>query len=245
MKGKKFMDNKMKTLIRTAFDAPPPQKKEEFLRRSAYSPAKKSAWYDMIPAQIGYIHKSAWVCAVMVFAVVLYSISDQNENTVFMIAAFTPFLALSVLVESNRSRRYNMSELEAVTRYSLRSIVFCKMLILGIFDLMFLLFVIAITGVRPGNDMLSSGTYILLPYLLTMWLGLMIERTRIGQETPYAGTGISMLISLILLLMVNSDHRLLHPAYEHGWGILIVVSVIGIVIGIRDKAKCLEDAVWS
>lgn len=239
------MDNKMKTLIRTAFDAPPPQKKEVFLRQFAYTPLKKNAWYDMIPAQIGYIHKSAWVCAAMVFAVVLYSLSGQNENNVFMIAALTPFLALSVLVESNRSRRYNMSELEAVTRYSLRSIVFCKMLILGIFDLMFLLFVIGITGVQSGNDMLSSGTYILLPYLLTMWLGLMIEQTRIGRETPYAATGISILISLILLIMVNSDHRLLHPEYRLRWEILIVFSVIGIAIGIRDKANCLEDAVWS
>ena len=119
------------------------------------------------------------------------------------------------------------------------------MLILGIFDLMLLLFVIAITGVRPGNDMLSTGTYILLPYLLTMWLGLMIERTRIGRGTPYAGTGISMLITLILLFMINSNHRLLHPEYRLRWEILIVVSVIGITIRIRDKAKCLEDAVWS
>ena len=239
------MDNKMKTLIRTAFAAPSPQKKEEFLRRFAYSPERKNAWYDMIPVQIGYIHKSAWICAALVFAVILYSLSGQNENTVFMVAAFTPFLALSVLVESNRSGRYNMSELEAVTRYSLRSIVFCKMLILGIFDLIFLLFVIAITGVRSGKDMLSSGTYILLPYLLTMWLGLMIEQTRIGRETPYVATGISMLISLILLIMVNSDHRLLHPAYVPGWEILIVVSVIGIAIRIRDKAKCLEEPIWN
>ena len=245
MKGKTFMDNKMKTLIRTAFDAPPPQKKEVFLRRFAYNLARKNAWYDMIPAQIGYIHKSAWVCAAMVFAAALYFTARHNGNNVFMIASLTPFLALSVLVESNRSRRYNMSELEAVTRYSLRSIVFCKMLILGIFDLIFLLFVIAITGVRSGNDILPSGIYILLPYLLTMWLGLMIERTRIGRETPYAGTGISILISLILLIMVNSDHRLLRPAYVPGWEILIVVSVMGIAVRIRDKAKCLEDAVWS
>ena len=239
------MNDRMNEMIKMAFEAPPPVRKEAFLRQLSYSPERRATWYDMIPAQIGYIHKSAWVCAAMVFSVVLYSLSGQNENTVFMIAAFTPFLALSVLVESNRSRRCNMSELEAVTRYSLRSIVFCKMLILGIFDLMFLLFVIAITGVQSGNDMLSSGTYILLPYLLTMWLGLMIEQTRIGRETPYVATGISMLISLILLIMVNSDHRLLHPDYVPGWEILIVFSVMGIAIRIRDKAKCLEDAVWS
>lgn len=238
------MNDRMNEMIKMAFEAPPPVRKEAFLRQLSYSPERKATWYDMIPAQIGYIHKSAWACVAMVFAAALF-FTARYTNNVFMIASLTPFLALSVLVESNRSRRYNMSELEAVTRYSLRSIVFCKMLILGIFDLMLLLFVIAITGVRPGNDMLSTGTYILLPYLLTMWLGLMIERTRIGRETPYAATGISILISLILLIMVNSDYRLLYSAYVPGWEILIVVSVIGIAIRIRDKAKYLEDAVWS
>lgn len=239
------MNDRMNEIIKMAFEVPPPDRKEAFLRQLSYSPERKAKWYDMIPAQIGYIHKSAWACAAMVFAAALYFTARQHENNVFMIAALTPFLALSVLVESNRSRRYNMSELEAATRYSLRSAVFCKMLILGIFDLVFLLLVIAATGMRLGNGMLMTGTYILLPYLLTMWLGLMIERTRIGRGTPYAGAGISILVSLILLIMINSDHRWLHPDYGVWWEILIIISMAGIAVGIRDKAKSAEDAVWS
>ena len=96
------MNDRMNEIIKMAFKAPPPDRKEAFLRQLSYSLERKATWYDMIPSQIGYIHKGAWACAAMVFAAALCFTARHNENNVFMIAALTPFLALSVLVESWR-----------------------------------------------------------------------------------------------------------------------------------------------
>ncbi len=57
-----------------------------------------------------------------------------SENTVWIVSAFTPFLALLLIAESTKSAIYGMNELEMSARFSLKSVVLARLIILGVFN---------------------------------------------------------------------------------------------------------------
>ena len=88
----------------------------------------------MLLIQAKYIRKTAWLTALLLlFAAAM--VAKGNPESVFQIAALTPLLAFVTEIETRRSYAYGMAELEMTTRFSLRSIVFARFLLLGIFDL--------------------------------------------------------------------------------------------------------------
>lgn len=239
------MEKKLKNLLVNAFEASPPDRKEAFLSQIVFRTYEEPSRKMMLFTQIGYIHKSAWLGALAVFCAILYVVLNAEEHTVFLVSALMPFLALAVLVEGGRSCRYRMSELEAATRYSIRSIVFCRMWILGVFDLIIMLLLILTTRPYTEYGLLLSAAYILLPYLLTMWMGLMIELSRFGRETPYAAVTISMTISVSLILLVNSNSFVLEPDYGIWWEIVTMLLMIATILKWKDKMSLLEEPVWN
>ena len=175
----------------------------------------------------------------------LFFVSAKEPKTVFLAAALSPFLALAVLVESNRSHHYNMTELESATKLSLRSVVLCRLLILGVFDLLVLVFVVAMTQLRTGYGLLLTGAYILLPYLFTMWAGLQAERSRFGREMPYATVGISIVISVTVFFLASDNSKTFNPVYGVWWEVATIILMIAVAISVKNKVRLLEEPVWS
>lgn len=239
------MDKELKMAICRAYEAPLPGRKEEFLQKIPQNSMQKSSLYEIICSQIGYIHKGAWFSATAIFGAILYFLSQQEPNTVFLCSALTPFLALGVLIESGRSQRYNMAELESATKYSLRSTIFSKMLILGIFDLIVLLLIISLTQLQKRYGLLLTAAYILLPYLLTMWLGLMIERTSFGREIPYSVMGISTLISVLMFISTVTNIIILKPDYGIWWEFGTFILIAEIILSGQKRMDQLEESIWN
>ena len=240
-----MMEQKLKHLLAVAFAAPPPERKEEFLRRIACQTNRAPMRKTIVFTQIFYIHKRAWIGALAVLCAIIGIVSNAEEHRVFLIAAMMPFLALAVLAEGERSHSHSMAELEAATRYSLRSVVFCRMLILGVFDLVFMLLLTLATKLYTEHGLLLSISYILLPYLLTMWTGLVIELSRFGRDHPHAAGMISIAVSVSLIILANSNHFILGADYGIWWEIVTILLLIGTVLKGRDKMKRLEEPAWS
>lgn len=239
------MEKGLKKAIGMAFEAPAPERKTEFLARISYGVARKSSRYEIVCSQIGYIHKGAWFCAAVVFCTVLFFLSHRDPDTVFLAGALSPFLALAVLIEGSRSHRYNMEELEAAAKYSLRSVFFSKMLILGVFDLVLLLLIIMVTRLHTGYGLLLTSAYILLPYLLTMWLGLVVEMSAAGREIPYAAVGVSITVSIALLILMNRNITIFDPDHGIWWEIMTVLLLAGTVLRGKKKMIRMEEPLWN
>ena len=93
-----------------------------------------------------------------------------------------PFTAAVSVIETQRSKRFGMSELEMATRFSLRSVVFARMTLLGILSAIILCITSPVIAVSFGGSVIVTAVRILIPYLVTMIIGLHIERSTFGRN---------------------------------------------------------------
>ena len=212
----------LKEELQCAFAAPKPQRREAFLQllseRSLGTEQSletdrllKTGLPSFVLSQVMYISKGIWWLSAAVFAAAcLLAASpgmagDRNQNQVIWgISALAPLLAMTVIAESGRSQSFRMAELEMATRFSLRSVALARLGILGLENLgmLILLAFMGRGGDGAGQDgsIVQAGLGILLPYLLTSFLGLRIVRSFRGREAVYYCFGMAACISILVFM---------------------------------------------
>ena len=228
--------------IKAAFEAPAPKRKEEFI--NLVNPSKMSVGRFLL-TQMGYIRKSTWVIFALILICIAVSPFVLDYATLWFISALMPILAMSLVTESARSERYNMAEIEAATRFSLRSVIMARMVILGAINLIAILTATPI-GVKFCNfESWTSGLYVVTPFFLTASIGLSLVRKIKGQAGFYAVMAEAFLISIVMLLNKNAALGVYSPGAAKLWGIVTVVAIIATIkqgIGIINST---EDITWS
>ncbi|MBP5554365.1 MAG: hypothetical protein J6X94_05785 [Lachnospiraceae bacterium] len=190
--------NNLKNLINDAFYAPEPALKENFIR---FLRPRKVSMAEMIVRQIPYIGKLVWAFSALMIAVALIGANSGSETTVAAVAALMPFSAAIGIFDTNRSKRYNMSELEAATRFSLRSVIFARMTILGILSLIAIVVISPIIAVTYGGDIFAAAVRIIIPYLITMIVSLHIERTALGRGLGFCSIIVAVAVSFFSIMI--------------------------------------------
>lgn len=212
----------LKEELQCAFAAPKPQRREAFLQllseRSLGTEQSletdrllKTGLPSFVLSQVMYISKGIWWLSAAVFAAAcLLTASpgmagDRNQNQVIWgISALAPLFAMTVIAESGRSQSFRMAELEMATRFSLRSVALARLGILGLENLgmLILLAFMGRGGDGAGQDgsIVQAGLGILLPYLLTSFLGLWIVRRFRGREAVYYCFGMAACISILVFM---------------------------------------------
>ena len=194
--------NDLKNLINDAFYAPEPAGKENFIR---FLRPRKVSMAEMIVRQIPYIGKLVWMISMLIIAVALLGAFSGNESTVTVVAALMPFSAALGIFDTNRSKRYKMTELEAATRFSLRSIVFARMTILGILSVFVIALISPIIAITYGGSIAMTAVRILIPYLVTMIVSLHIERTPFGRGLGVCSLIIAGAVSFLSLMVESPE----------------------------------------
>lgn len=118
-----------------------------------------------------------------------------EKNTLWVVSAFVPFLGLLAVTENARSTVYGMSEFEMSTRFSLRSVILARMGVLGVLDIFVLCCLTPLCCIGNHFSLLQTGSYLLVPYLLTVNIGLWITRRFRGKEAIYGCMSVAVLIS--------------------------------------------------
>ena len=108
-----------------------------------------------------------------------------SENTVWIVSAFTPFLALLLIAESTKSAIYGMNELEMSARFSLKSVVLARLIILGVFNFGIFCIIIPVCHVANSISFMQTGVYLFVPYLLTTSISLYLVRRFRNKEVIY------------------------------------------------------------
>lgn len=209
--------------LEQVFEAPPPLRKKEFLRRSAF-PGMNTA--EFVFSQAGYIRRRIWAVFAGVFGISLAGSMLLSADMLWAISAFAPLLALGILSESGRSERFEMAELETATRFSLRSVLLARLGILGTADLALLCLLIPV-GVQ--NNMLTplqAGVYITTPFLLTTFIGLYIVRRLRSRGAIYLCAGSAACVSLSVLFCRQAFPQIYQPDQLAWWaaGILLLTA---------------------
>lgn len=158
-----------------------------------------------IMSQFSYISWYVWCVSLFVLIAAIFIIVMKIETTdsITVISAMIPFVAMAAVMESFRSKYYGMSELESVTKVSFRGIYFARMSCIGMVHIVILSCLIIMIGRKNENGYLVTGAMILIPYLITSILNTKIERTQIGRKSIFACITVSVLISESMILLNN------------------------------------------
>lgn len=227
--------------LKKMYEAPEPTGKKEFLRQfdTCYLSMGQFMWQ-----QFWYIKKRMWIISAGVFFLGAVLCRSLDRETVWAISALVPFLALTLLTESGKSRAYRMDELEYATRFSLKSLLLARMGVLGLCHgvLLCLLFLCMNAGFLPGPGDLF---YLLVPYLLTVCLGLAFLRRFRGKETVYVSMGIPVLVSLCMV-MLNQVFPVFYGITMVKWWAL--ASVLVMFFTVKETVlfcRQTEELAWS
>lgn len=204
------MKQSFKKVLSQVFEAPPPLHKKEFLRTLELP---KISMAEFIFSQIGYIRKWVWGVSALVFTISLAGSLMLSVNMLWVISAFTPLLALTILSESGRSENHKMAELEMATRFSLRSVLLARSGILGMENLALLCLLVPVGLQNNMHSPIQAGVYIIAPYLLTSFTGLWIVLRFRGQEAMYFCAGAAACVSFSVFF----SHITVPQIYERNY----------------------------
>jgi len=227
-----------KELLQQAFSVPAPKRKREFLR---ILPRQQIGCGVLILSQAAYIRKWVWVVSFLLFMPVVAWSRLATVDIIWVLSALMPMAALLVITEVARSAVYGMAELEMTSRFSLRTILLARMMLLGLAQLTGIILVVPLLGI----SLLQNAVYLLVPYLLTAFLSLMAVRHLCGREGMYACGCISAFICVCCPL----SRYYVPVVYESEsfmfWLLAAVFLMVGLIREYRETMIHLEEFAWN
>lgn len=232
------MNRKLQKELAEYFEAPCPTGKRRFLRQLG---AQKISVPYMVWMQARYISKWVWLCSALfcVFAVALVNCAEARfVNAIY---GCVPFLVMLTVTESTRSYRCGMEELELAARFSLKSIVMARMIMLGLGNLVVLLG----ACLMPGNLEQISLLHLFTPYFITAGGGLCIARKMRGNEGTFLCFALAALVCGGQLYLPFRFGNLFAPEYAWIW---MLVCGAGILSTCRESYRTIrmaEELAWN
>ncbi len=232
------MKNDMKQLLNDAFYATEPKEKQNFLKN--IRPREVSV-LEMLLQQFSYIRVTVWLYALLLIVIAVLGSVYRVEQTTLVITMMMPFAAVASVLETRRSKKYGMSELEMATRFSLRSVVIARLLIVGLAAITVLCVVSPMIATTFGEDVNVTAIHIVIPYCITMIIGLQLERSPLGRATEYGSIMVAFVISFLALVFY-----FYHPVFMSGyteiiekWGVFVALLLM--VITAMEQWKTVNN----
>lgn len=236
------MEQKIKTILKQGFEAPPPGKKEEFFRRAPLLaiPTRTFFWI-----QFTYIRKWVWVFSIFLFFCALVGACVLGRDILWNISAFMPILALSLLSESGRSKRYGMEELEGASRFSAKMVLLARLAILGGGNLLLSCLLVPFVYKNSSFSMVHVAVFLLCPYLLTSFFGVHVLRRVPGKDADYICVMAAFFVSIGNSLLRQSGFCIYEDRF-FGWWVLAGIFFFGGTV--YQYARLLnrrEEFIWN
>lgn len=221
--GGKQMDHKLKQALAEAYRAPDPVEKAAFLKRHR---RRELGRWELVAVQIRYIRWWVWGLSLALFGGILWMASPARGMGGWYAAAFTPFLALLMVMEHGRARACQMEELELACRMARHSVILARMVALGLFHLALLAGLTPPLAAWGAAGMARTGVYLLTPYLLTAALGMELTRRVRGRECLPACGGAAVLVSMLGVFLINFRPELYRPQHLPLWGLALALAAL-------------------
>ena len=236
------MDRQLKNALKEGFKPPAPEKKKEFFHRI---PPQSMSTFAFIHSQIWYIRKWNWILFALIFTAALVGAKYMERDVLWQISASMPLLALFVVTERNRSEAYGMAEFELAARFSLKSVVLARLGILGTANFFLFCLLMPFAFMNSETTLLQTGIYILCPYLLTTFLGLLAARKVRGKESLYLCTCIAVSISFTDVLLTQAFPVFAREHYFTWWAAAFILFFIGTLEEFYKTIKQTEELAWN
>lgn len=245
------MENeKLITTLRETCRTPEPERKAEFFQRlqeqglTNRRPISMSH-REFLFGQLPYIEKWIWLLSGAILLVLTGICYNNPGNHSF---ALTPLLAAGILVETRRSYRWKMAELEYTARFSLRSVMLARMFLIGAVDTAGLLIVICMVRPWLSYSMIRVFLYMMVPYLCASFLGSIYERKH-RADHGWGSIVICVLASVFFAAAPFIYGKLYEERMTIVWEAAFVLLVCGLIGSMRKWVREMrferEEPVWS
>ena len=196
---------------------------------------------DFLLRQFLYVGKWIWLLSAVSLLCITGICYGNTGNYPF---ALTPLLAVGILVETGRSFRWKMAELEYTARFSLRSVMLARMFLVGIVETAGLLVVIWV--VRPwfSYSLIRVFLYMMVPYLAASLLGSVYERKN-RSDNSWGSMIICFLSSGLFAAAPYCLSSLYEERFTVIWTVVFILLVFSLVVSMRRCICELEEAVWN
>ncbi|MDO5155966.1 MAG: hypothetical protein Q4D51_08365 [Eubacteriales bacterium] len=173
-------DRKLKQLLKNAYCVSETDNGCRFIKMHE---RRSRQFCDIIKNELRYMGVKSIFAGIFLCALFLATAQKGDENMMWIASSIIPICSIVPMSLIFCSERYGMCELEASTRFSLRFIRIIRMLILGIFS-----GVVTICGSIFLNSLWKTGMidivmYLLFPYFVSVWGGLLVARKWHGKES--------------------------------------------------------------
>lgn len=228
--------------LQKAFAAPPPERKQQFLRTL---PQPMIGYHTFVLLQAAYMRKWVWLTSVFLLAAAYIGSIWVGQNTIWMVSALFPLAAVTAVTENIRSDIYGMAELEMASRFCYKSILLARMMILGILHTILFCFLIPICWKNGNITLMQTGVYLLVPYLLTTVLSLYTTRRLHGRETGYICMAEAVFVSGSHLFFRNLFDSFFLPKYANNWIIAGIILLAFTVSEYKKRINQMEELTWN
>ena len=196
---------------------------------------------DFLLRQFLYVGKWIWLLSAVLLLCIMGICYGNTGNYPF---ALTPLLAVGILVETGRSFRWKMAELEYTARFSLTSIMLARMFLVGIVETVGLLVVIWV--VRPwfSYSLIRVFLYMTVPYLAASLSGSVYERKN-RSDNSWGSIIICFLSSGLFAAAPCCLSNLYEERFTVIWTVVFILLVFSLVVSMRRWICELEEAVWN
>lgn len=190
------MKTEIKELLKESFKAPEPEDRQRFLKTIR---PREISTLDLLLQQARFIRLPVWLVFFLTVALAILGSLLKLDDTESLIPAVMPFAAAVAVLETGRSGKYGMTELEMATRFSLRSVIFARMTVLGAVTLFVLCVSSPVIAAAFGGKTAVTAVRLMIPYLVTMIISLHVERTLRGRNEGYASLVVAAAVFVSVL----------------------------------------------
>ena len=232
------MTEQWKTAIKREFEAPEAKGKRTFIRKIR---PREISLPEMLLQQVKYIRIITWAGPFFVILITASGLFWEIENIDRIVSAIAPFTVALLILEMKRSYTYHMSELEAATRFSLKSIVFARLVILGTVTMVVLVIVSPLLAMAAGERIILTAVKTILPYQLAMVICLHIERSTFGRKNAYASLAAAVFFSALILWMdqISILPKIYHTGIFETTGPVLILALMALTV--FEQRKLLYD----
>lgn len=237
------MDRKLKAALKQSF-SPPPAKRCASFTDSISCP--RARFSQVFTAQIWYIRKRVWFLFVLgvCLAVCYTAYAHVPEHIIIGVSAILPFFSLCTITELYRSTAYNMAESELACRYNLPRITLMRLGILGTASIALLILFIVIAK-KSDFGLLRNTVYIGVPYLISVYLSLLIISKFQSKETFYVCAAVNAGLSIFMIFTVRSFKYIYNADFTFIWVITFAMLAGLVLYSLNRFTQSQEELQWN
>lgn len=235
-------DKELQRALAESFAAPEPQRKEAFLQRIGRFTGQSRR--HIILSQGTYIHKGVWAFSVLVFLAAVLFARREPEDAMFLVSLLMPFVAGVGVFATFRSFLYRMNEMEGACLLPFRGALFARFFLIAVSHAVLITLLTVFLYLSGSEGFFLTGSLILIPYLLTSFLCLELERTGAGRERPWLCFAVASGIGILSLIFEYQVSLNLTGAVKTG---VFIAAVLLLLVNIREYISFYKarEEVWN